>query len=102
MLKTQRMLLWQAKVEEFSPMLHSIEGPHNILADNLSQLHHLVTPAQIAERKKLIETAVVSDNDDDDGYFLDQEFSGLYDDDIWDCIECYLNLPESIDLIRIP
>lgn len=95
MLKTQRILRWQTKVEEFSPMLHYIEGPHNILADNLSRLHCLVTPAQIAEGKKLIEPAVVSDNEDDDGYFLDQEFSGLYDNDIWDCIECYLNLPES-------
>eukprot|EP00804_Cyclotella_cryptica_P015823 CCRYP_006328-RE/>CCRYP_006328-RE protein AED:0.09 eAED:0.09 QI:0/-1/0/1/-1/1/1/0/883 len=95
MLKTQSVLRWRTKVEEFSPMLHYIEGPRNILADNLSWLHRLVTPVQIAEGKKLIEPAVVSDNEDDDGYFLDQEFSGLYDNDIWDCIECYLNLPES-------
>jgi hypothetical protein len=27
-------------------------------------------------------------------YFLDQEYSGLYDDKVWECIECYLNLPE--------
>ena len=94
-LKTQRDLRWQTKVEEFSPMLHYIEGPHNILADDLSWLHCLVTPAQITEGKKLIEPAVVSNNKDYDGYFLDQEFSGLYDNDIWDCIECYLNLPES-------
>ncbi len=45
--------------------------------------------------EKIIEPAVVSDDEDDDGCFLDQEFSVLYDDDIWDCIECYLNLPES-------
>jgi hypothetical protein len=24
---------------------------------------------------------------------LDQEYSGLYNKDIWECIECYLNLP---------
>ncbi len=24
---------------------------------------------------------------------MDHEYSGLYDDDIWECIECYLNLP---------
>ena len=94
-LKTQCILRWQTKVEEFSPMLHYIEGPYNILADNLSWLHRMVTPAQIAEGKKVIEPVVVSDNEDDDGYFLDQEFSGLYDNDIWDCIECYLNLPET-------
>ena len=42
------------KIEEFSPILHYIEGPHNILADNLSRLHCLVTLAQIAEGKKLV------------------------------------------------
>jgi hypothetical protein len=25
---------------------------------------------------------------------LDQDCSGLYDDDIWECIKCYLNLPD--------
>ncbi len=54
-LKTQRVLHWHTKIEEFSPMLHYIEGPRNILADNLSRLHHLVTPAQIAEGKKLVD-----------------------------------------------
>jgi hypothetical protein len=28
-------------------------------------------------------------------YFLDQEYSGLYDDKVWECIECCLNLPET-------
>ena len=28
-------------------------------------------------------------------YFLDQEFSGLYDDEVWEWIECYLNLPDT-------
>ena len=51
-LKTQCILQWQTKVEEFSPMLHYIEGPCNILADNQSWLHCLVTPAQITEGKK--------------------------------------------------
>jgi len=45
--------------------LHYIEGPCNILADNLSRLHRLVTPAQIAEGKSLIDPAVVSDDEDD-------------------------------------
>jgi hypothetical protein len=34
-LKTQCVLCWHTKIKEFSPMLHYIEGPHNILADNL-------------------------------------------------------------------
>jgi hypothetical protein len=53
-LKTQRVLRWHTKIEEFLPMLHYIKGPRNILANNLSRLHCLVTPAQIAEGKKLI------------------------------------------------
>ncbi len=76
-LKTQRVLHWHTKIEEFSPMLHYTEGPCNILADNLSRLHCLVTPAQIAEGKKLIEPAEVSMEKEDKAYFLDQEYSGL-------------------------
>jgi hypothetical protein len=59
-LKMLHVLCWGTKIEEFSPMLHYIEGPHNILANNISRLHCLVTPAQIAEGKKLIEPAEVS------------------------------------------
>jgi hypothetical protein len=94
-LKTQCVLCWHTKIEEFSPMLHYIEGPHNILADNLSRLHCLVTLAQIAERKKLVEHAEVSIEEEDEEYFLDQEYSGLYNENVWECIECYLNLPDT-------
>jgi hypothetical protein len=44
-LQIQPMLRWHTQIEEFSPMFHYIKGPCNILADNLSRLHHLVTPA---------------------------------------------------------
>ncbi len=82
-------------VVAFSPMLHYIEGPCNILADNLSRLHCIVTPAQIAEGKKLIEPTEVSNEEEDKAYLLDQEYSGLYDNNVWECIECYLNLPDT-------
>jgi hypothetical protein len=94
-LKMQFVLRWCTKIEKFSPMLHYIKGPHNILVNNLSRLHCLVTPAQIAEGKKLIEPAEVSMEEEDKAYFLDQEYSGLYNDDVWECIECYLNLPDT-------
>jgi hypothetical protein len=94
-LKMQYVLCWHTKIEEFSPILHYIEGPCNILADNLSRLHCLVTPAQIAEGKKLVEPAEVSNEEEDKVYFLVQECSGLYDEDVWECIECYLNLPDN-------
>jgi hypothetical protein len=41
-------------------MLHYIEGPRSIFANNLLRLHCLVTPAQIADGKKLVELAEVS------------------------------------------
>jgi hypothetical protein len=94
-LKTQRVLRWRTKIEEFSPILNYIKGPRNILADNLSRLHHLVTPAQIAEGKKLVEPAEFSIEEEDEAYFLDQEYSGIYNEDVWECIECYLNLPDT-------
>ncbi len=80
---------------KFSPILHYIKGPNNILADNLSRLHCLVTLAQIKEGKKLIEPAELSNEEEDKVYFLDQEYSGLYDDDVWECNECWLNLPDT-------
>jgi hypothetical protein len=94
-LKTQCVLRWHTIIEEFSPILHYIEGPCNILANNLSMLHCLVTPAQIPEGKKLIEPAEVSNEVEGEAYFLDQEYSCLYDKDVWECIECYLNLPDT-------
>jgi hypothetical protein len=92
-LKMQCVLCWCTKIEELSPILHYIEGPSNILANNLSRLHCLVTPAQIAEGKKLVEPAEVSNEEEDKAYFLDQEC--LYDENIWECIECHLNLPDT-------
>ena len=97
-IKTQRVLRWRTKIEEFSPYLHYIiTGEKNILADNLSRLHRLPEPASLKKGKKLVEPAVVSDDEDsdDEAFFLEQEFSGLYDETIWECIECYLNFPES-------
>jgi hypothetical protein len=94
-LKTQHVLRWHTKIKEFSPILHYIKGPRNILADNLSRLHRLVTPAQIAEGKKLVAPAEVSIEEEDEEYFLDQEYSGLYNEGVWECIECYLNLPDT-------
>jgi hypothetical protein len=83
------------KIEEFLPMLHHIEGPRNILADNLSRLYPLVAPAQIMEGKKLVELAEVSIEEEDKAYCFDQEYFDLYNEDVWECIECYLNFPDT-------
>ncbi len=47
------------------------------------------------EGKKLLEPAEVSNEEEDKAYFLNQEYSGLYEDEVWECIECYLNLPDT-------
>ncbi len=47
------------------------------------------------EGGKLVEPAKVTNEEEDKAYFLDQEHSGLFDEDIWECIECYLNLPDT-------
>ena len=79
--------------------LHYIEGPKNILADNLSWHLRLPTPSQIVEGKKLIENAIVSDDEDNkDGFLASCENSGCLDEDIHAIFECYLNLPEIPDL----
>ena len=63
-IKTQRVLRWRVKVEEFSPFVHHIDGEKNILADQLSRLEIIPTPAQLAEGKKLVEPAEVTDDED--------------------------------------
>jgi hypothetical protein len=50
------------------------------------------------EGKKLIEPAEVPIKENNEVDFLDQEYSGLYDDKVWGCNECYLNLPETSHL----
>jgi hypothetical protein len=94
-LKMQCVLCWHSKIEEFSPMLHYTMGPHNILANNLSCLCCLITWAQIKEGEKPVEPTEVSNKEVDKAYILDQDYSGLYDNEVWECIECYLNLPET-------
>ncbi len=48
------------------------------------------------EGKKLVEPTEISIKEErDEVYFLDQEYPCLYDDKVWECIECYLNLPET-------
>ncbi len=70
-------------------------GPPQYSSQQTFRLNHLVTPAQIVEGKKLVEPTKISNKEREEVYFLDQEYSGLYDDEVLKCIECYLNLPES-------
>jgi hypothetical protein len=77
-------------------------GPPQYSSHNYSRLYCLITPAQIAEGKTLVEPTEVSNEEQGEVYFLDQEYSGIYDDKVWGCIECYLNLPETSHLDQNP
>ena len=93
-IKTQRVLRWRNKIEEYSPILHYIEGPKNVLADNFSRLHRKITPEQLAKGKNLVNISP-DDDYDDNAYFIDQYYSGIHDEEIFDMFDCYLNLPET-------
>ncbi len=82
------------KIEQFSYL--DVKGPRNILATTIQgSIAWLL-------RLKLVEPAEVSNEEEDAVYFLDQEYSGLYDDKGWESIECYLNLPETSYLDQNP
>ncbi len=87
---------WYMKIEEFLSL--DVIGPLQYSSHDYSRLHCLITLAKIAEGKKLVEPAEVSNEEEVEVYFLDQEHSGLYDDKVWECIECYLSLPETSHL----
>ena len=107
-LSTQRFLRWRSYVEEYSPKLHYIEGPKNILADNLSRLHRLPTPTELSTAPSFVPVLDESEPDEVNGYFIDDEiesfhnavdYSGVSDLLIYELLECYLNLPE-IDILE--
>ena len=66
-LSTQRVLRWRSYVEKYSPKLHHIEGPKNILADNLSRLHHLPTPTYLSLAPSLVPVSDESEPGEVDG-----------------------------------
>jgi len=51
-------------------LLHYIEGPQNILIDNLSRLHCLPMSFQSMEGEKFVEPAVVSGDEDKEDFLL--------------------------------
>jgi hypothetical protein len=64
-LKTQYVLqwYWYIKIEQFSSL--DVIEPPQYSSHNCSRLHCLITPAQIAEGKKLVEPAKVSNEEED-------------------------------------
>ena len=69
-LSTKKVLRWRYYVEKYSPKLHYIEDPKNILADNLSRLHFLPTPTELSTAPTLVPVSDESEPDEVDGYFI--------------------------------
>ena len=77
-LSTQRVLRLRSYVEEYSPKLHYIEGPKNILADNFSRLHRLPTPIELSTAPSLVPVSDESEPDEVDGYSIDDEIEAFH------------------------
>jgi hypothetical protein len=81
-LTSQRVLRWRCYVEEYSPKMHYVKGPENVLADAFSR----VPRAESTVGKNM-------PNNDDviDEHYIDCFHSVLDEPELF---ECFLNLPE--------
>ncbi len=68
-LKTQCVLRCIQKLNRVSS--HNVIGPPQYSSHNNPRLHCLVIPAQIVEGKKLVDPTEVSNEEEDEVYFLD-------------------------------
>jgi hypothetical protein len=80
---SERCLRWISYVDEYSPTLHYVEGPLNVIADTFSRLSHNKNDSSALVGKKA--ASVVSDSESK------AEFSSLIDDR--EILKCLLNLP---------
>ena len=62
-----------------------------ISADIPSNLHQLVTQAQFAEGKNMVELVVNDEGDADKALFLNHNYSWVFNEDIQDSLWCYHN-----------
>ena len=104
---SERRLRWISYVDEYSPTLHYVEGPLNVIADTFSRLLHLNDMSALVGKKAITEDS-------------NSASYSIYDDSkIFNCLvhlpcltnlkkrksklqkrkrhdQCYLNLPEDI------
>ena len=60
----------------------------------MSRLKRLITPDLLAEGKNLVDPRPETEDDDEHAFYVDLSYSGLQDEEIFNVLECYLNLPE--------
>jgi hypothetical protein len=86
-LNSQRVLRWHTFVEEYSPTLHYIPGPENVVADALSRLNR---EDPVLEPQPATASTVEEGLEDAE----DLMFISFGDTETYECIDAYLNLPE--------
>ena len=79
---SEQRLCWIFYVDEYSPTIHCIEGPHNIIADIFSRLSRKDVPSTLVGK---IAAHVVSNSE------LESLYLSLIDDK--EILQCFLNLP---------
>jgi hypothetical protein len=79
---SEQCLRWISYVDEYSPTIHCIEGPHNVTPDTFLRLSRKDVPSTLVGKKA---AHVVSDSE------LESLYSSLTDDK--EILECFLNLP---------
>ena len=85
----QRVLRWRTYVEEYSPILHYIEGPKNLIADTFSRLGRRDDAApQVSVGKNAANTDI------------DNTFYSLLDNP--EIAECLLALPHDEYYVNLP
>ena len=92
-LSSQRVLRWRCFVDEYDVTLKYIEGKENILADNLSRLPRLGLD-EVTEGKNS-PADPLDDAQWTDDYDLFHNLAADLDDDLLECFDCYLSLPET-------
>jgi hypothetical protein len=104
---SERRLRWISYVDEYSPTLHYVEGPRNVIADTFSRLSRLDDTSALVGKKAITEDSESA------------SYSIFDDEEIFNCLvylpcftsrkrkksklkkrkrhdQCYLNLPEDI------
>jgi transposase InsO family protein len=80
-LTSQRVLRWRCFVEEYSPTLHYVRGPENVLADAYSR---------VPRAESMGQKSMPNNDDVVDEHYLDAFFSVLDEPEL---LDCFVNLP---------